>query len=171
MDSKENSKIRDFKCCINFIEKMNRKWVDKESRVNDEFFELIDFKSLEYKPPIVFSNGFKIEHSDNFWALGISVYKMISGHFPFLNSESTLYGDIPDLEEMNISQQAKEYVKCLLNKNQGERLGSRKNTNKVKKHSFFKQINWEKLEKHEIKPPFEPVVVRILKFNYKYHKI
>ena len=112
----------------------------------------------EYRPPEIFINN-RVEHSVDFWALGISIYKMLTGNFPFLTRESIKNEEIPNLQQLEISDEAKEFIRNLLNKNQFERLGSRKNPNHVKNASFFNEIVWEKIEKCEIDPPFKPIVV------------
>jgi len=81
---------------------------------------------LEYEPPEGFLEG-RIEFSADYWKLGISIYKMLTGHFPFKNEQSIIDDEIPHLQELEISQEAKEILKSLLNKNLFERLGSRKN--------------------------------------------
>jgi len=117
-----------------------------------------DINKYEYQPPEIFINN-RVEHSVDFWALGISIYKMLTGNFPFLTRESIKNEEIPNLQQLEISDEAKEFIRNLLNKNQFERLGSRKNPNHVKNASFFNEIIWEKIEKCEIDPPFKPIVV------------
>jgi serine/threonine protein kinase len=121
-----------------------------------------DINKYEYHPPEIFINN-RVEHSADFWALGISIYKMLTGNFPFLTRESIKNEEIPNLQQLEISDEAKEFIRNLLNKNQFERLGSRKNPNHVKNASFFNEIVWEKIEKCEIDPPFKPIVVIELK--------
>lgn len=46
----------------------------------------------------------------------------------------------------------------MLNKNRKERMGARKDFEEVRNHLFFVSIDWEKLLRREIKPPFVPKV-------------
>ena len=119
---------------------------------------------LEYEPPEGFLEG-RIEFSADYWKLGISIYKMLTGHFPFKNEQSIIDDEIPHLQELEISQEAKEILKSLLNKNLFERLGSRKNPRKIKQDLFFKELDWNKLENGQIKPPFKPIVVKNFSIN------
>jgi serine/threonine protein kinase len=64
---------------------------------------------LEYEPPEGFLEG-RIEFSADYWKLGISIYKMLTGHFPFKNEQSIIDDEIPHLQELEISQEAKEIL-------------------------------------------------------------
>jgi len=112
--------------------------------------------TLEYQPPE--SNTFSIEFSADYWALSISIYTMLTNDFPFLSLESIQQDGIPDLKRPKISKEAKELIKNLLNRNQFEILGSIKNPLNVKDDLFFKEINWEKLEKGKIEPPLRQIL-------------
>lgn len=46
----------------------------------------------------------------------------------------------------------------MLNKNRAERLGARTDFEEIRDHQFFASIDWEKLLRREIKPPFVPKV-------------
>ena len=48
-----------------------------------------------------------------------------------------------------------------LHKHPGHRLGCNPKTGAedIKGHVFFKSIEWEKLERRELKPPFKPKIV------------
>ena len=157
LDSNGNSKICYFKACVNYNLKVKNNQF-QESDTGTVHGGWGDINNDEYQPPEIFINN-RIDHSADFWALGISIYKMLTGNFPFLNIESIENGEIPYLQQLEISDEAKEFIRNLLNKNQFERLGSRKNPNHVKNASFFNEIIWEKIEKCEIDPPFKPIVV------------
>ena len=168
LDSNGNTKICDFKACINYEERIkNEANKNKGGTVVDSSISS-GFKRDEYKPPEIFINFCRIEHSEDFWALGIAIYKMLTGNFPFLNRQSIVNDEIPNLNQLEISEEAKVFISSLLNKNQFERLGSRKNPNKVKDASFFNGIIWEKLENCEIDPPFKPFVVNKYKIIQLY---
>ena len=153
LDSNGNSKICDFKICINYHENMKSRYANKDGTVNETCEEL---KILEYRSPECLILEGRIEQSADFWALGISIFKMLSGFFPFLNEKSIKNDEIPDLERPETSREAKKLIKNLLNKNQFKRLGSKKQPFNIKSISFFKEINLESLEKGEVDSPFKP---------------
>ena len=48
----------------------------------------------------------------------------------------------------------------LLNKNPGKRLGCvEKGEPEIKSHSFFRRVDWNKIEAREVQPPFKPKIV------------
>ena len=55
-----------------------------------------------------------------------------------------------------ISDTAFNLIKKLCQTNAEERLG--KNVNEIKNHKFFEDIDWVKLEKKQITPPFKPKI-------------
>jgi protein-serine/threonine kinase len=63
-----------------------------------------------------------------------------------------------DQEIEEISKDACDFVNKLLNKIADERLGSRKNSENIKEHSFFSKINWTQLENGGLESPFKPDV-------------
>lgn len=48
-------------------------------------------------------------------------------------------------------------IKGLLNKDANRRLGA-KGIHQIMDHPFFEDINWEKLERKEVKPPYVPSI-------------
>ncbi len=55
---------------------------------------------------------------------------------------------------------AKDLLTRLLRKKPKERLGARmpKDLQLIKGHRFFRKIDWKKLEKRQVEPPFKPIV-------------
>ena len=154
MDSNGNSKICDFESSTYYSEEF------EEDYSIDAFSSFSNQHVSVYTAPEMLQNFYKVEFSIDFWHLGILVYKMFTGEFPFLNKNSILNDDMPKLNYMKISVEAKEFLKNLLKRNKIERLGSRKNTKNVKQDVFFDQLNWDQLEKGEIEPPYKPILVK-----------
>ena len=61
----------------------------------------------------------------------------------------------------NLSEAVIHLFTQLMTKNPGKRLGCmERGEEDVKSHSFFRRIDWNKLEEREIQPPFKPKIVR-----------
>lgn len=57
-----------------------------------------------------------------------------------------------------MSEDGKQFVKALLNRNPKHRLGSQRGAEELKEHPFFTSIDWELLAARQIPPPFKPFV-------------
>jgi hypothetical protein len=77
--------------------------------------------------------------------LGVIICQMLTGNMNITKN------DFQDTSLFNISKEAKQLINNILAKKYQE----------IKKKSFFKTINWIKLEKCQIKPPFKPEIVNI----------
>ena len=66
-----------------------------------------------------------------------------------------------------VTQDRKNKFQFLV-KNPNKRLGFVAEDEEIKTHSFFKRIDWEKLEAREVQPPIIPKLVnkRKLKINF-----
>jgi serum/glucocorticoid-regulated kinase 2 len=67
-----------------------------------------------------------------------------------LNNEVQFPNDI------NVSDNAKDLILKLLNKEYDKRLGFNKGFDEIKKHEFFKDINFDDLLNKKIKAPYKP---------------
>ena len=89
---------------------------------------------------------------------------MLTGSSPFHGSdEEDLFREImvsPVKYPNSLSDTAKSFVKCLLERDVTKRLGSVTSPfGSIKKHSFFlNKIDWDRLENGTLEPPFKPRV-------------
>ena len=66
-----------------------------------------------------------------------------------------------------LSPEAQSLLRALFKRNPTNRLGSGSNgINDIKNHAFFASIDWDKLLKKKITPPFQPTVVADDCFNF-----
>ena len=164
LDSKGNAKICDFGMCCKLSP-------------NDKL--KIGCGGPHYIAPEMFYGAYN--HSVDYWALGICLFCLLAGEFPFSEDKNginlTLTKSIlsdytpkineirrrkfPDMEE--ISESAWDFVNKLLNKVPEERLGSRNNPENIREHDFFSKIDWAQLENGDSEPPIKPYVI-FLKF-------
>ncbi|KAH3808354.1 cAMP-dependent protein kinase catalytic subunit PRKX-like isoform X2 [Dreissena polymorpha] len=112
-------------------------------------------------PEIIQSKG----HSKavDWWSLGILIYEMIVGFPPFFDDqpfgiyEKILAGKID--WPRHIDPVAKDLIKKLLVPDRTKRLGNMKNgADDVKKHKWFKAVDWDDVLARKLSPPIIPKV-------------
>ena len=68
---------------------------------------------------------------------------------------------------MHLSPEAQALLRALFKRNPADRLGSGVNgIEEIKAYSFFKSIDWDKLLKKMVPPPFQPTVVADDAFHF-----
>jgi serine/threonine protein kinase len=99
----------------------------------------------------------------DWWSLGTLIYEMLTGLPPFYSQNiNIMYQKILNGElrfPSFIGGDAQSLLEGLLTRDVEKRLGSGADgSNDVKRHPFFKDIDWVKLERKELDPPFKPKV-------------
>jgi len=97
----------------------------------------------------------------DWWALGILIYEMLAGFPPFYDEnpfgiyQKILAGKIEFPRHFDVN--AKDLVKKLLLADRTKRFGCLKaGADDIKKHKWFKGMDWAKVIARELKPPFVP---------------
>uniref|UniRef100_A0A182N3X5 Protein kinase domain-containing protein n=1 Tax=Anopheles dirus TaxID=7168 RepID=A0A182N3X5_9DIPT len=113
-------------------------------------------------PEIIQSKGHN--KAVDWWALGVLIYEMIVGYPPFYDDnpfgiyEKILSGKIE--WSRHVDPIAKDLVKKLLVLDRTKRLGNMKNgAEDVKRHRWFKHLDWNVVIRKQLKPPIVPTYV------------
>jgi len=101
----------------------------------------------------------------DWWSLGILLYELLTGWPPFYSDNTKiLYRKILTAKiryPASMSSEAKDLIQRLLDRNPTTRLGSGPTDAKeIKVHPFFKEIDWDRLAKKQVSPPFKPVTTQ-----------
>jgi len=115
----------------------------------------------EYLAPEIVT-GAGHDKAVDWWSLGILLYELTVGIPPFYSQNvNEMYNRIqhgvlrfPPF----LSENCKSLIVQLLNRDPKKRLGSKDDVGDIKAHPFFKTLNFEKLMKKEIDPPYKPKI-------------
>ncbi|EDL14018.1 ribosomal protein S6 kinase polypeptide 6 [Mus musculus] len=114
--------------------------------------------TVEYMAPEVVNRRGHSQSAD-WWSYGVLMFEMLTGTLPFQGKDRN--------ETMNmilkaklgmpqfLSAEAQSLLRMLFKRNPANRLGS-EGVEEVKRHAFFASIDWNKLYKREVQPPFRP---------------
>ncbi|CAO3651006.1 unnamed protein product [Mucor hiemalis] len=118
--------------------------------------------TAEYMAPEILM-GLEYDITVDWWSLGILLYDMMTGSPPFSsnNRKKTIDSILTKKISMPyyMTADAKDILSKLLRKNPNARLGAKpKRADAIRKHRFFRSIDWAALERREITPPIVPIV-------------
>ncbi|KAL1841630.1 hypothetical protein VTJ49DRAFT_6807 [Mycothermus thermophilus] len=117
----------------------------------------------DYMAPEIIQ-GKKYGKAVDWWALGVLGYDLMTGESPFhgANTAKTQENIVKKKVQMPffLGPDAKDLLTRLLRKEPHKRLGANmpKDLETIKKHRFFRKIDWKKLERRELEPPIQPII-------------
>jgi len=98
----------------------------------------------------------------DWWALGTFIFEMLSGWPPFFDEDHKkmnrmILSEPLAFDPTLFSPHAQSLISGLLERDPAKRLGSGVcGTQNIKNHPFFASVNWTKLYKRQIEPPYKP---------------
>ncbi|XP_069478964.1 ribosomal protein S6 kinase alpha-1 isoform X3 [Ambystoma mexicanum] len=120
--------------------------------------------TVEYMAPEVV-NRQGHTHSADWWSYGVLMFEMLTGSLPFQGKDRketmTLILKAKLGMPQFLSNEAQSLLRALFKRNPNNRLGSSMDcAEEIKRHPFFSTIDWNKLFRRELPPPFKPAVVQ-----------
>ncbi|MCL4128655.1 UNVERIFIED_CONTAM: hypothetical protein GTU68_040688 [Idotea baltica] len=118
--------------------------------------------TIEYMAPEVVNRKGHNTAAD-WWSFGVLLFEMLTGALPFQgsNRKETMALILRAKLGMPhyLSPDAQLLLRVLFKRNPANRLGAGPNgVEDLKRHQFFSTIDWEKLFRKEVIPPFKPAV-------------
>lgn len=131
-----------------------------DTKIYSDGFRTNSFVGTEeyIAPEVIRGNGHTA--AVDWWTLGILTYEMLFGFTPFKgeNTNETfsniLKNEVTFPNNNEVSRSCKDLIKKLLTKNETKRLGSKMGAADIKRHPFFKKVQWSLLRNQE--PPLIP---------------
>ena len=129
---------------------------DDEDRCNSSL------GTIEYMAPEVIQ-GKPYGRCCDWWSLGALGFDLLTGSPPFqANNHAKIQEKILKQKLVLpyfLSPDAKDLLTRLLRKEPSKRLGTQpKDLHTIKKHRFFRKIDWKALERREVEPPIQPFI-------------
>ncbi|XP_077568561.1 ribosomal protein S6 kinase alpha-2 [Stigmatopora nigra] len=120
--------------------------------------------TIEYMAPEVVNRRGHTQSAD-WWSFGVLMFEMLTGSLPFQGKDRKETMALILKAKLGMPQflspEVQSLLRALFKRNPANRLGAGPDgVDELKSHCFFASINWNKLYKKEIRPPFKPTVGR-----------
>lgn len=120
--------------------------------------------TIEYMAPEVVNRKGHTQSAD-WWSFGVLMFEMLTGTLPFQGKDRKETMALILKAKLGmprfLSCDAQCLLRALFKRNPINRLGAGLDgVEEIKRHSFFVTIDWNKLYRKEVKPPFKPAVGR-----------
>uniref|UniRef100_A0A673KDD8 Ribosomal protein S6 kinase n=1 Tax=Sinocyclocheilus rhinocerous TaxID=307959 RepID=A0A673KDD8_9TELE len=120
--------------------------------------------TIEYMAPEVVNRRGHTQSAD-WWSFGILMFEMLTGSLPFQGKDRKETMALILKAKLGMPQflspEVQSLLRALFKRNPSNRLGAGPDgVEEIKRHKFFATIDWNKLYRREIKPPFKPAVGR-----------
>ena len=123
--------------------------------------------TTEYLAPEVLLDEQGYTTMVDFWSLGVLVFEMCCGWSPFYADDTQqMYKNIAfgkvRFPRDALTNEGRNFVKSLLNRNPKHRLGSKNDAEDLKAHAFFADTDWNAFKNKMVVPPFKPKLKSVL---------
>ncbi|CAM2096753.1 ribosomal protein S6 kinase alpha-3 isoform X1 [Lepidochelys kempii] len=120
--------------------------------------------TVEYMAPEVVNRRGHTQSAD-WWSFGVLMFEMLTGTLPFQGKDRketmTMILKAKLGMPQFLSPEAQSLLRMLFKRNPANRLGAGPDgVEEIKRHLFFSTIDWNKLYRREIHPPFKPATGR-----------
>ncbi|XP_007420550.1 ribosomal protein S6 kinase alpha-2 [Python bivittatus] len=120
--------------------------------------------TIEYMAPEVVNRRGHTQSAD-WWSFGVLMFEMLTGSLPFQGKDRKETMALILKAKLGMPQflsvEAQSLLRALFKRNPSNRLGAGLDgVEEIKRHPFFATVDWNKLYRKEIKPPFKPAVGR-----------
>ncbi|NXE90330.1 KS6A3 kinase, partial [Menura novaehollandiae] len=120
--------------------------------------------TVEYMAPEVVNRRGHTQSAD-WWSFGVLMFEMLTGTLPFQGKDRketmTMILKAKLGMPQFLSSEAQSLLRMLFKRNPANRLGAGPDgVEEIKRHAFFSKIDWNKLYRREIHPPFKPATGR-----------
>ncbi|XP_032907214.1 ribosomal protein S6 kinase alpha-3 isoform X3 [Catharus ustulatus] len=120
--------------------------------------------TVEYMAPEVVNRRGHTQSAD-WWSFGVLMFEMLTGTLPFQGKDRKETMTMILKAKLGMPQflslEAQSLLRMLFKRNPANRLGAGPDgVEEIKRHAFFSKIDWNKLYRREIHPPFKPATGR-----------